>query len=113
MKILVTGHKGYIGSHLFEQLTEHDVVGIDLKDGSDILHCLPGEDFDCVFHLAALPRVEYSVENPFYTMKQNVLVTSKLLEWSKNHGVKTFILSSSSAIFLFAWCLPFRCLRCF
>ena len=99
MKILVTGHKGYIGSHLFEQLTEHDVVGIDLKDGNDILHCLPNENFDCVFHLAALPRVEYSVENPFYTMKQNVLVTSKLLEWSKNHGVKTFIFSSSSAIY--------------
>lgn len=99
MKILVTGHKGYIGSHLFEQLSEHDVVGIDLKDGNDILHCLPNENFDCVFHLAALPRVEYSVENPFYTMKQNVLVTSKLLEWSKNHGVKTFIFSSSSAIY--------------
>lgn len=99
MKILVTGHKGYIGSHLFEQLTEHDVVGIDLKDGNDILHCLPNEDFDCVFHLAALPRVEFSIENPFYTMKQNVLVTSKLLEWSSRHGVKTFIFSSSSALY--------------
>ena len=102
MKILITGHKGYIGSHLYSRLKEqgnHKVVGIDLKDGNDILYCLPKENFDCVFHLAALPRVEYSVENPFYTMKQNVLVTSKLLEWSKDHGVKTFIFSSSSAIY--------------
>lgn len=101
MRILVTGHRGYIGSHLFEELIclGHEAVGIDLKDGNDILHCLPDENFDCVFHLAALPRVEYSVEKPFYTMKQNVLVTSKLLEWSKNHGVKTFIFSSSSAIY--------------
>ena len=101
MKILVTGHKGYIGSHLFKELKNknYEVFGIDIKEGNDILHCLPDENFDCVFHLAALPRVEYSVENPFYTMKQNVLVTSKLLEWSKNHGVKTFIFSSSSALY--------------
>ena len=101
MKILVTGHLGYIGSHLFKELKQnpkYDVYGIDLKEGNDILYCLPDENFDCVFHLAALPRVEYSIENPFYTMKQNVLVTSKLLEWSKNHGVKTFVFSSSSAI---------------
>ena len=100
-KILVTGHRGYIGSHLYNELKSlgFDVRGIDLKDGEDIMHCLPDENFDCVFHMAALPRVEYSVENPFYTMKQNVLVTSKILEWSKSHGVKTFIFSSSSALY--------------
>jgi len=100
-KALVTGHLGYIGSHIFKELNTrgYEPRGIDLKNGEDILHCLPNEDFDCVFHLAALPRVEFSVENPFYTMKQNVLVTSKLLEWSKNHGVKTFIFSSSSALY--------------
>jgi len=99
MKVLVTGHKGYIGSRLYDDLLNlgHDVTGIDLKDGEDILECLPDVRFDFVFHLAALPRVGYSVQRPSYTMKQNVLVTSKLLEWSVNHGVKRFIFSSSSA----------------
>lgn len=99
MKILVTGHKGYIGSHVYNDLVRlgHNTVGIDLKDGQDILHCLPDEHFDFVFHFAALPRVEYSVKNPSYTLKQNVLITSVLLEWAKNHGVKRFIFSSSSA----------------
>jgi UDP-glucose 4-epimerase len=75
------------------------VYGIDLKDGDDVLYCLPEEaDFDIVFHLSAYPRVNYSVTHPSYTMQQNVLVTSKLLEWSKNHKVKKFIFSSSAAV---------------
>ena len=100
MKILVTGHKGYIGNHLYHNLKslQYEVHGIDLKDGEDILHCLPDETFNYVFHLAACPRVGYSVEKPAYTMKQNVLVTSVLLEWAKDHGVKRVIFSSSSAV---------------
>jgi len=100
MKVLVTGHKGYIGSHIYTELSAkgYSVQGIDLKDGEDVLHCLPNEAFDYVFHLAACPRVEYSVEKPSYTMKQNVLVTSALLEWAKDHGVKRVIFSSSSAV---------------
>ena len=100
MKILVTGHKGYIGGHIFHKLKSlgHDVRGIDIKDNEDVLHCLPDEDFDYVFHLAAEPRVEFSVHNPSYTMKQNVLVTSTLLEWATNHDVKRVIFSSSSSV---------------
>ena len=100
MKILVTGHRGYIGSHIYStlKLKGYDVRGIDLKDGEDILHCLPDENFDYVFHLAACPRVGYSVEKPSYTLKQNVLVTSVLLEWAKNHEVRRVIFSSSSAV---------------
>lgn len=100
MKILVTGHKGFIGKKIFDKLQKigYNISGIDLKDGEDILHCLPDENFDYVFHLAACPRVEYSVQHPSYTMKQNVLVTSTLLEWAKDHEVKRVIFSSSSAI---------------
>lgn len=100
MKLLVTGHKGYIGHHVFSSLKKlgYEVQGIDIKEGEDILHCLPDDKFDYVFHLAAQPRVEFSVKYPSYTMKQNVLVTSTLLEWAKDHGVKRVIFSSSSAI---------------
>jgi len=98
-KILVTGHKGYIGNKMYKRLLElgHNIRGIDLKEGENIISCLPDEHFDYVFHFAALPRVEYSVENPSYTMKQNVLSTSILLEWAKKHNVKRVIFSSSSA----------------
>ena len=98
MKILITGHKGYIGSKLFEALGEYNPVGIDLKDGRDILHHLPDEDFDYVFHLAAFPRVQQSVEEPSDTFRNNAYSTSVLLEWAKNHNVKRVIFSSSSAV---------------
>ena len=41
MKILVTGHKGFIGGKIFEELLNmgHDVKGIDLKEGEDVLYC--------------------------------------------------------------------------
>ena len=41
MKILVTGYKGYIGSHLYNEIkkdTKHEVHGVDLKDGDDVLY---------------------------------------------------------------------------
>tara|TARA_R110002110_G_C13321194_1_gene706052 strand:+ start:30 stop:842 length:813 start_codon:yes stop_codon:yes gene_type:complete len=97
--ILVTGHRGYIGSRLYEELKKlgHDVCGIDFKEGEDIVECLPNLPCEYVFHMAALPRVEYSVAAPSYTLKHNVYATSVLLEWSVNQGVKRVIFSSSAA----------------
>lgn len=99
-RILVTGHRGYIGSHLFSELEKqgYSPIGIDLQEGKDIRVDLPDEDFDIVFHLAANPRVGYSVENPSETLNDNVYATSVLLEWAKDHNVKRVIFSSSSAV---------------
>ena len=48
MKVLVTGHKGFIGTRLCEKLKElkHEIVGIDVREGTDILTAeLPKVDF--------------------------------------------------------------------
>lgn len=100
MKILVTGHCGFIGKKIYDSLKNesHNVIGIDLKEGKDLLHCLPNQEFDYVFHLAALPSVQFSIDNPCYSMRNNVLGTSRILEWSKEHKVKRVIFSSSAAV---------------
>ena len=112
MRCLVTGDMGYIGSHMIRALEEegHEALGVDLKRGDDIIDCLNYEnhtsehdvfwDFnpDYVFHMACWPRVTYSVENPVKTMRNNVLATSTVLDYSRRKGVKRVIFSSSSSV---------------
>lgn len=104
VKCLVTGHKGYIGSALFERLISagYKVKGIDLKEGKNILKDLNKyESFkpDYIFHMAAYPRVQFSVENPSFTLEQNVLGTSRVLEFAHKVKTKRVIFSSSSALY--------------
>lgn len=94
MKILITGHKGYIGTHLIKALG-HEVIGLDLKDGNDILTCdLP--DVDAVIHLAAQAGVVKSIEDPFNTVRTNTLGVVRLLEKYKN--TKFIFASTGGAI---------------
>ena len=114
-RCLVTGHRGYIGSHLFKKLKElgHEVQGIDLFDGHNILRDLkeynePMQGHfhphyktfkpEYVFHLACIPRVEYSVELPVETMENNVLATTYVLNFARKVGAKRVIYSGSSSV---------------
>jgi len=101
MKVLVTGHKGYIGTHLWNELVAsgYEVMGIDLKDGEDILDGYQQKHYDfnpdIIFHLAAIPRVQYSVENPVHVMENNIMAGSITLEFAKK--VNAFVVYSSSS----------------
>jgi len=110
-RCLVTGHKGYIGSRLFKELVAlgHDVKGIDLNINSrisapgdeDILDGLEQyEEFrpEYVFHLACIPRVAYSVEQPVHTMINNIISTSIVLDFARKVGAKRVIYSGSSSV---------------
>jgi UDP-glucose 4-epimerase len=113
-KCLVTGHKGYIGSKVFKKLEElgHEVMGIDLQEDipKDILSFLKEDDDgqfhpyfwnfkpEYVFHLACIPRVVYSVEEPVKTMENNVLATSYVLNFARKVGAKRVIYSGSSSV---------------
>lgn len=63
-----------------------------------VLSRITEKKYDLVFHLAAWPRVEYSVKNPVKTTEQNVTKTI-LLMTSCVDNIQRFIFSSSSAIY--------------
>lgn len=107
-RCLVTGHKGYIGSGIYNELKRqgHEVMGIDLKDGDNILDwkyaniSMKWEKFkpEYIFHLAAFPRVAYSVEHPVEVIENNVLSSLYVLELARAVGTKRVIYSSSSSV---------------
>ena len=104
MRALITGHKGYIGRHLVAALeaSGHEFVGVDLKEGHDLCDGMPGYvDYfapEVIFHLAAIPRVAYSVENPLHVMKNNIVSTSTVLDYAKRSNIPVIYSSSSSVI---------------
>jgi nucleoside-diphosphate-sugar epimerase len=95
MKVLVTGHKGFIGTRLCEKLKElkHEIVGIDVREGTDILTAeLPKADF--VIHLAGIGGVRESLDNPARYWNNNVEGTKRILEFYDN--VRVLVAGSSS-----------------
>jgi nucleoside-diphosphate-sugar epimerase len=119
MKILLTGHKGYIGAVAVPilQSAGHDVVGIDsdLYAGCDFgpsapaipelrkdLRDLSRSDlagFDAVVHLAALSNDPIGNLNPQLTYDINHLASVRMARLAKEAGVTRFVFSSSCSTY--------------
>ena len=121
MKYLVTGGAGFIGSHLVDELVSrgNDVIIIDsLLSGNmkfinekaqfikaDITNyeeILPYfERCDGVFHLAAIARTPWCIEDPILAYKTNVMGTLHVLEAARKHKVKRVVMTSSNVVYAF------------
>jgi len=64
-----------------------------------VLRELVTGDYTHVFHLAANPRVEYSVEHPVETTETNVMKTVKLLDACRKANLERFVFASSSSVY--------------
>tara|TARA_B100000212_G_scaffold340731_1_gene322089 strand:+ start:987 stop:1895 length:909 start_codon:yes stop_codon:yes gene_type:complete len=129
MKYIVTGGAGFIGSNLVDLLVEegHTVHVIDnfstgkrencnekvkyfeldisnYSNFEDLKNILLGSDG--VFHLAALPRVQESIDNPLHFEKNNTLSTINILKACADSNVKRLVYSASSSAYGNAIKLP-------
>ena len=84
MKIVLTGHKGFIGSHYYDYIKDsNDVVAYDLVSGqnlcdTDIVKQMP--ECDTVIHMAATNGTRLFYETPTQVAFNNTLPTFNLIE---------------------------------
>lgn len=97
MKTIITGSSGFIGSHLVRTLNNPYII--DLRNGDNLLDdALDIElEADVVIHLAAMPLVPESIENPWYSFRHNVAGTIKVLEYCRRTHAKLIFTSSAQA----------------
>ncbi len=98
MNILLTGHRGFIGSALLNRLKRNNqVIGFDIKDGAeqDLLHCTFKEEFDLIIHLAGKSGVRESLSDPASYWMNNVEASRRLFE--RYEDTRILYASSSSA----------------
>lgn len=127
-KVLLTGGAGSIGIHVIAHIMHHtdwEIINIDsfrhkgykerlnvlFKDHpewrervTDIQHDLvcpiPKIQVDCIFHLAALSDVFFSVENPAYVIKNNIESTINVLELARvQENLESFIYFSTDEVY--------------
>jgi len=128
MKTLVTGGAGFIGSNLVDALIDDgnkvvvidnlltgkednlnikaDFYKVDIRDLEAIKPLFIGVDY--VFHLAALARVQPSIEDPILFNDINSNGTLNVLVASRDAGVKKVVYSSSSSIYGNQEIMPLR-----
>jgi nucleoside-diphosphate-sugar epimerase len=118
MKVLVTGHHGYIGSVLAPFLADegHDVTGLDtfyyegcdLRPGAELparrrdLRDVTGEElsgFDAIVHLAGLSNDPLGDFDPALTHEINLEGTLALARTARDAGVKRFVFASSCSMY--------------
>jgi UDP-glucose 4-epimerase len=119
MKVIITGGAGFIGSNVVDKALEKgwdvkiidnlstgfkenlnpncEFINADICDYHSIEKYFVG--IDVVFHLAALPRVQPSIDDPLPYNKVNIEGTLSVLDACKTHGVEKIVFSSSSSIY--------------
>jgi UDP-glucose 4-epimerase len=102
-RILITGSRGFIGSHLVKALANqgHTIIEFDSKLEKDIFSSdleIDIQDVDVVIHLAALTSVDQSFKNPAEVFRVNVLGTARVVDLCAKYK-KKLIFPSSAAVY--------------
>lgn len=126
-KAIITGGAGFIGSHLAQALLDArwsvEVVDnlvngkredvpegvafneVDILDTSTLQEIF--KDADTVFHLAALPRVTFSIDYPMESHQANIDGTMSVLMAARDASVRRVVYAASSSSYGDQETLPF------
>lgn len=101
MKILITGHLGFVGRSFLRYFGDkHSIVGIDLKEGNDCRDFFKTstDKFDLIIHLAAIVGGREVIENEPLSVATDLSIDSEFFNWViKTKQPRVVYFSSSAA----------------
>ncbi len=130
IRYLITGGSGFIGCNIVRKLIKDDnnkvvvldnfstgnkqnlndvlsnieLIEGDIRDKQKVDECVKNVDY--ILHQAAIPSVQRSIEDPYYSIDSNIMGTLNLLLSCKKYNIKKFILASSSSVYGNSHILP-------
>lgn len=92
MKLLITGHKGFIGTVIHDYLKGrgYNLTGIDAGDE------LPDEKFDYIVHMGARTLIRLSKDKPYEYFRDNMDLSMKVLELARKYDSTVLYPTSGS-----------------
>lgn len=105
MKILITGHRGFVGRHFVKKLQKenHEIIGIDIKDEVNPMDCrdffkTDTQVYDLVIHLAAIVGGRATIEGEPLSVATDLSIDAEMFNWAvKTKQTKIIYFSSSAA----------------
>jgi nucleoside-diphosphate-sugar epimerase len=102
MKILITGHKGFVGRHFVRKYgSDHDITGIDIVDGNDTREFFKNNDqyYDLVIHLAAVVGGRMTIEGNPLSVAVDLSIDAEMFQWAMRTKPGRIVYFSSSAAY--------------